>query len=173
MKRVCAAFAAIFSLLALAYALGLRVNFTASMPRGLYILSSGAPVRGDMAAFCLDAWADPWLSLAKERGYLGPGLCPGNVQPLLKRIAAVSGDEVEVVPLGIVVATDGGMRFWRALLRNKDAKGRDLPESALRSGIVPQDLTLVLADHPGSFDGRFFGLVPLASLQRVEPIFTF
>ena len=30
---------------------------------------------------------------------------------------------------------------------------------------------LVLADHPGSFDSRYFGFVPLDSLVRMEPVF--
>ena len=39
---------------------------------------------------------------------------------------------------------------------------------ALSPGIVPPGMALVLADHPGSFDSRYFGFVPLERLQRVE-----
>ena len=45
--------------------------------------------------------------------------------------------------------------------------------SVLRSGVIPTGMALVLADHEGSFDSRYFGLVPLESLQRVEPVFVF
>lgn len=44
---------------------------------------------------------------------------------------------------------------------------------ALLPGVVPPGMALVLADHEGSFDSRYFGLVPLESLQRVEPVFVF
>ena len=45
--------------------------------------------------------------------------------------------------------------------------------SALRSGVIPSGMALVLADHEGSFDSRYFGLVPLENLRRVEPVFMF
>ena len=40
------------------------------------------------------------------------------------------------------------------------------------SRTIPDGLALVLSDrHPGGFDGRYFGLVPIAALQKVEPVF--
>ena len=34
-------------------------------------------------------------------------------------------------------------------------------------------MALALALHPGSLDGRYLGLVPLASLRRAEPLAAF
>ncbi|MBD5646485.1 MAG: conjugative transfer signal peptidase TraF [Desulfovibrio sp.] len=152
------------------YLTGYRLNVTPSLPRGIYLEAGGQPKRGDLVSFCLSG---RWAQLAKERGYLAPGACNSGLRPLLKRVAALPGDEVLVTSDGIFTVSKTDKKFWRTPLRRHDAKGRELPESALRSGAIPQDMTLVLAEHPGSFDGRFFGLVPLASLQRVEPIFTF
>ena len=45
---------------------------------------------------------------------------------------------------------------------------RDTPQAFAQDGMA-----LVLADHPGSFDSRYFGFVPLDSLQRVKPVFVF
>ena len=45
--------------------------------------------------------------------------------------------------------------------------------AALTPGVVPPGMALVLADHPGSFDSRYFGFVPLDSLQRIKPVFVF
>jgi type IV secretory pathway protease TraF len=56
-------------------------------------------------------------------------------------------------------------------IRAVDSKGRPMP-SILRAGTIPPGLALMLADHPGSFDSRYFGLIPLASLRRVEPVFS-
>lgn len=140
-------------LLILAFAAGLRVNVTASVPRGLYLLCPGTPGRGEYAAFCLSG---EFAALAKERGYLQAGSCPSGLRPLLKRVAALPGDVVNVSAL---------------TLRATDSQGRPLP-SILHSGPVPAGMALLLADHPGSFDGRYFGLVPLDSLQRVRPLFT-
>jgi type IV secretory pathway protease TraF len=48
-----------------------------------------------------------------------------------------------------------------------------LKRLAALPGVVPPGMALVLADHPGSFDSRYFGFVPLDSLKRVEPDFVF
>ena len=45
--------------------------------------------------------------------------------------------------------------------------------SAMPEGIVPPGMALLLAEHPGSFDSRYFGLIPLASLRKTEPVFLF
>ena len=44
---------------------------------------------------------------------------------------------------------------------------------ALETGVVPDGQALALALHPGSLDGRYLGLVPLASLRRAEPLAAF
>ena len=140
-------------LLILAFAAGLRLNATASLPRGLYLLCPGMPERGEYAAFCLSG---EFAELARERGYLQAGSCPSGLRPLLKRVAALPGDNVDTSALTLLAA---------------DSHGRPLP-SILHSGPVPSGMALLLADHPGSFDGRYFGLVPLNQLQRVRPLFT-
>lgn len=151
--RLCLVGAGLGSLLlVLAFAAGLLVNVTASLPRGLYLLCAGTPGRGDYAAFCLSG---EFAELARERGYLQAGGCPSGLRPLLKRVAALPGDMVNVAALQ---------------LRAADSQGRPLP-SILQSGPVPAGMALLLADHPGSFDGRYFGLVPLDALQRVRPLF--
>ena len=152
--RLCLLGAGLVALiLCIAWAAGLRVNVTASLPRGLYLLCPGTPDRGDFVAFCLSG---EFAALAGERGYVLAGSCASGLRPLLKRVAALPGDVVDVAAL---------------LLRARDSQGRPLP-SALHSGVVPPGMVLLLADHPGSFDGRYFGLVPLAALQRVRPFLT-
>ena len=89
-------------------------------------------------------------------------LAPLTRLPLLKRLAGLSGDSVNPASL---------------VLRAADSQGRPMP-SALSSslkdgGVSPSGMALVLADHPGSFDSRYFGFVPLDSLQRVKPVFLF
>lgn len=138
----------------LSWGAGLRFNATASLPRGLYILCPGAPGKGDLVAFCLSG---EYAELAKERGYLQAGSCPSGLRPLLKKVAGLPGDYVDTSALCI---------------RTVDRTDRPLA-SALQDGRIPSGMALVLTPHPGSFDGRYFGLVPLASLQRVRPLFIF
>jgi conjugative transfer signal peptidase TraF len=133
---------------------GLRINVTASLPQGLYLLRPGTPGKGEYAAVCLSG---EFAELARERGYLQAGSCPSGLRPLLKQVAGLPGDWVDTSSLHISAA---------------DSLGRPLP-SALRGGRIAPGMALLLAPHQGSFDGRYFGLVPLASLQRVRPLWAF
>lgn len=148
---------------------GLRFNATASMPRGFYQLVPGQAVvieHGALVSFCLeDATFTP---LALERGYLRPGSCPGGLQPLLKVVAGLPGDEVGLATDGIRI---NGQLQPESQAHSQDSSGRPLPPIALRSGRIPPGMALILSSgHPGGFDGRYFGLVPLASLQLVKPV---
>ena len=136
----------------LAHASGLRINPTPSLPKGVYRIAPGEPAKGDFVTFCLRG---EFAELARERGYLQAGSCESGLRPLLKRLAGVPGD---------CIVADG------LAVRTVDSQGRPMP-SALRSGVITSGMAMVLADHEGSFDSRYFGLVPLESLQRVEPVF--
>jgi conjugative transfer signal peptidase TraF len=129
---------------------GYRFNVTASLPVGIYKLSPGAPGRGDYAAFCLEG---EFAELARERGYLPAGSCPSGLRPLLKRVAGLPGDPVPGDPA----------------VRPADSHGRVMPAVPLES-VVPPGMALLLAEHPGSFDSRYFGLVPLESLRRAKAV---
>ena len=94
---------------------------------------------------------------APEKNDLVSFCLEGEFAELLKRLAALPGDFVDPSAFPI---------------RSVDSHGRSI-SPALLPGVVPPGMALVLADHPGSFDSRYFGFVPLDSLQRVEPIFVF
>ncbi len=139
---------------ALVFGAGLRFNPTPSLPKGIYRLAPGLPAKNDLVSFCLEG---EFAELALERGYLESGSCPSGLRPLLKRLAALPGDSVDPSTFPI---------------RSVDSHGRSI-SPALIPGVVPPGMALVLADHPGSFDSRYFGFVPLDSLQRIEPVFVF
>lgn len=139
---------------ALAFGAGLRFNPTPSLPMGIYRLVPGLPEKNDLVSFCLEG---EFAKLALECGYLEPGSCPSGLRPLLKRLVALPGDSVDPSASPI---------------RSVDSHGRSI-SPVLMPGVVPPGMALVLANHPGSFDSRYFGFVPLESLQRVEPVFIF
>lgn len=144
-----------------------RWNGTPSMPRGLYRLKREAPQRGDVVALCLEGEA---ATLALARGYLRPGGCPSGAQPLLKYLAGLPGDQVDLGPEGVRI---NGVLQPDSRPRQADRQGRKLPQQALHSGIIPQGQALTLSNHhSGGFDGRYLGLVPLDSLRTVEPLWT-
>nr|WP_286207876.1 S26 family signal peptidase [Hephaestia sp. MAHUQ-44] len=118
-------------------------NASASAPRGLYAVQAGAALhRGDMV---IARMPERVRSLAAERRYL-----PSDV-PLVKRVAALSGDRVCAV--GDRISVDRRV-IARRLAR--DAAGRTMPWwrgcGTLRGGAI-----LLLNPAPASFDGRYFG----------------
>ena len=119
-------------------------NRTQSVPTGLYYLSEGTGVaRGDLVAYQPAPSEGSWL---EAQGYTGAGW------PLLKRVAALEGDEV---------CRYGGAVFINeapaARVRKEDTLGRGLPRWSGCQILGPQDVFL-LADHPRSVDGRYFGI---------------
>lgn len=70
---------------------GFRLNLTESLPRGIYRTTGEAPRRGSIVVVCLPLDA---AELARERGYLGPGSCPGGVRGLGKVVLAMGDDFV-------------------------------------------------------------------------------
>jgi signal peptidase I len=124
-------------------AYGVRLPFTK-----LELMETGKPERGDVAVF--DS--------------------PQDGTRLIKRVAAVAGDEVDLIDGRLSIngvpmeARDGKevevFREHRASLDLSHGGGPDI--SGLK---VPEGQVLMLGDSRGnSFDGRFFGLVPARSL---------
>lgn len=149
----------------------LRLNMTDSQPVGIYTLrpADEAAVRGDLVTFCLEL-KNPYSDLAKERGYVGGGTCASGLKPLLKRLAGLPGDEVEIAPDGIIL---NGSFMHLSFRPEIDSRGREMPPSLLQNGEIPEGLALVISqEHGNSFDSRHFGLVPLAALTKVVPVFT-
>src|SRR5207244_933762 len=78
----------------------MRLNLSPSVPLGLYRMVDQPVTRGVLVVGCVPPAA---ARLARERGYLGGGSCPGGAQPVLKRVGAVPGDLVDLRPDGVAV----------------------------------------------------------------------
>ena len=155
--------------LAVLWSAGYRLNLTRSMPPGLYRVTDGPVQHGRLASFCLED--AEYIILARERGYLAAGSCASGLRPLLKVISGVAGDRLEL-PNGLIAVN--GQPLAGTVIVSTDSQGRPLPPSRLVPGVIPPDKVLLLSQHhSGSFDSRYFGLVPLATLRLVEPIITF
>jgi len=120
-------------------------NASPSSPVGLYILSSPAGLRvGDMAV----AWPPPRARrIAAARSYL-----PLRV-PLVKRVAAVAGDQVCAIGSRILIA---GRAV--ALRRAGDPSGRPMPWWSGCRRLKPGEAFLLSPARPLAFDGRYFGV---------------
>lgn len=154
------------ALVAGTWLIGFRINLTPSMPLGLYRIVDGPAQRGDIVALCPPAF---WGQMGKSRGYTGEGLCPDGSRPLLKFLVGIEGDNICVGSEGITV--NGTPQPYSAR-QTQDRHGRRIV-SLLESGIIPPEQVLVLAPVSWSFDGRYFGFVPAASLLKIQPILTF
>jgi conjugative transfer signal peptidase TraF len=148
----------------------LRVNFTPSMPLGVYrleALPSNGFARGMFVVVCAPADA---AELGWRRGYLSHGGCPHDTEPLLKMVAGVPGDDVEVSMHGVavngcVLANSVPLAFDRS----------DRPLKAWPSGhyhLGPNQLWLY-AGHPRSWDFRYWGPATMTSIiARTVPLLT-
>jgi conjugative transfer signal peptidase TraF len=126
-------------------------NASPSMAVGLYSVSPGASAAtGELVV----AWPpDRARRLAALRRYL-----PSNV-PLVKRVAAMPGDEV--CALGARIFINGSPSVTR---RTADRAGRPLPwwEGCVR--LREGQRLLLVAASPDSFDGRYFGVSERADI---------
>ena len=162
---ICAVVGTVLGVFAVAQAAGLRVNATPSMPVGLWMVTatSLSPGRGEIIAVCL-----PDSGPAREafhRGYIAAGSCPGGTEPLVKPIAAISGDVVAVSAAGIAV-NDAPIANTAPL--GRDDAGRPLqPVPAGLYRVPPGELWLLSGHDPRSFDSRYFGAVPIAGVRGI------
>lgn len=147
---------------------GLRINLTPSYPLGLWRvmpLDRSAAV-GDRLFICpplTDAF-----SLARERGYVRRGLCPGWMSPLIKTVVAVAGQSITS---GQSIGIDGRI-LTHSEIRATDAEGRALPRFS--GGTVPEGQVFLHSDFAGSYDSRYFGPIPATGiLGLAQPVVTF
>lgn len=117
------------------------VQKTPCMPARVTLVKMGHPgplARGDLVAYRTDQ-AGPYFSTDQIMG---------------KRVAAMSGDRVTVSNLKLSI--NGKYARDLGLCRHKH-----LPQyCADRETVVPADHVFLLADHPDSFDSRYWGPIP-------------
>jgi conjugative transfer signal peptidase TraF len=153
-----ALFAIIFSLFH--HTPRLMWNGSASVPIGFYTLHAPSPVQvGDLVA------ERPPAALARfmaQRRYLPLGT------PLLKFVGAISGQTV--CRRGSVVTIDG-LAVATALA--SDHANRPLPVWQGCRRLKPSEIFLLNPARADSFDGRYFGVVPLDGVTaRAQPLWT-
>lgn len=134
-------------------------NASASAPLGFYWRIAGAPALGDLVLARAPLWA---RKLAAERAYL-----PRKV-PIIKRVAAVAGQVVCASDDAIFI--NGRVVAYR---RPADRMGRPLPTWAGCEILGAGEFFLLMADVPGSFDGRYFGVTERHEIiGRLVPLWT-
>ncbi len=134
-------------------------NASASAPIGFYRVTPASSLK--RGAFAVVPTPPGFRMMAAKRHYL-----PFNV-PLIKRIIALSGDEV--CRYGEVILVNQ-KRVATALTR--DSQGRALPvwQGCI---LLNEDQFFALMDRPDSFDGRYFGPLNTQDIIGIAvPVFT-
>lgn len=149
-------------------AAGVRFSLTPSLPIGLYLETEALLTPGTLVTLCPPREA---AALARHRGYLRDGACPGGVQPLGKRILAVASDTVEIGHNGVRV---NGRAIAGSAIHERDSQGFPLPTMPFGRHVIGRDSLFVFsAHHPRSFDSRYFGPVPVGSVRStMRPFWT-
>jgi conjugative transfer signal peptidase TraF len=161
---LCAPFIVLYTAFRL---LGVRINLTSSLERGFYIVSRTPSA--NLVEFCPEGEA---ATISLQRGYRTPGgTCPDGGSPLMKPIAAVAGDHVEVTTYGIRV---NSKLIANSAAHFKDHRGRKLNPWPNGDYIVPTGSLWVISDfNSWSFDSRYFGPIRSSIVQhRLRPLWT-
>jgi conjugative transfer signal peptidase TraF len=135
-------------------------NASASVPLGLYVAKPVDQLRvGQIVVFYPP---EPIARLADRRDYIRRGT------PMLKRIAARHGETVCRIGLRVQVGETA------VLARATDRMGRSLPIWAGCRRLGADEVFLLNADAPDSFDGRYLGPQSKDRISAiVVPIWTF
>jgi len=129
------------------------INLSASMPVGIYRRVEGESVRGSIVGACIP---DPIAALALERGYLPKGECSNGTRPVMKYVAAIGGDTVEVTPTAVII---NGRTIPNTQTLAADAYGRPVPNRLGQHSLKTGEYWLLSNYTVGSFDSRYFGPV--------------
>lgn len=133
-------------------------NASASVPVGLYFAQSfGRLEVGDLVAVTPPKELGGFLA---EREYLPRGM------PLIKHVLALPGASVCRKGPTIFV---GGKPYGRA--RERDRLGRSLPRWQGCHTLGEGKVFLMNPDAPDSFDGRYFGRLPVTTITaKLTPV---
>ncbi|TBB81069.1 conjugative transfer signal peptidase TraF (plasmid) [Rhizobium ruizarguesonis] len=146
---------------------GYRLNLTPSEPLGLWRIEElQRPVAiGDLVFLCPPLTAV--FAEARRRGYLRRGLCAGGFAPLIKTVAALPTQRVEITDHVLI----DGRPVPASSVWGRDGEGRVLlPDSG---GVVPPHYLFLHSSFASSYDSRYFGPVPDSGLLGLaRPVFT-
>jgi len=145
------------------YAAGARINTTPSIAQGLYWVNSKPVKKGDYVFFCPPPLVV--FDIAKERGFLGAGFCPGGYGYMMKRVLAAENDAITVADDGVRV--NGTLLPFSAVFK-VDGQGRPLPRYQADSYTLNEHQLLLMTDvSPLSFDSRYFGPINRSQIKTV------
>ncbi len=142
---------------------GIRINYSPSLPLGLYVITKGS---SNLVEFCPP---EPFASLALTRGYRTSGNCDDGGAPLLKPVVAQAGDVVEFDARGVCI---NGNELPHSSPLVRDVRGRQLSHWRFgRFNVETGTVWVVSTYNLRSFDSRYFGPLSVKSVRhRLRPL---
>ncbi len=143
---------------------GVRVNTTKSIPVGVYLAVDDTVLRDTYVQFCPPDTAP--FHTAYERGYIGPGSCPGGYGYLFKKVVGLPGDTVTVTPTATIL---NGSPLPNSQPLHSDSAGRPLLpwNLGVRHQLATREVFLMSDVSRTSFDARYYGPVPRSNITTV------
>lgn len=133
-------------------------NTNASAPKGWYKITNRPVERGQYVILPVPDNVD---KLVAGRGWWKPGV------PLLKIVGAIEGDTVTITDAGMYINN-----IYMGPVLTEDKQGLPLPKLRGTFQIQPGQF-LPISNYERSFDGRYFGPVPVSSIKYVvRPLLT-
>lgn len=136
-------------------------NTTSSMEKGFYYqtLDQDTLNYGDIISFRL---SEETAEKVHAERYVSPH------QKLLKFVAGLPGDKVDIIENQICVTPKGkSIACVWGEIKEKDKDGNNTV-SLLQPCIIPQNKVLAMTAHRGSFDSRYFGLVDISTVTKMK-----
>src|SRR5471030_1981916 len=144
-----------FLLAFIAYFFGIRINTSSSIPVGFYKLKKLPPKTDSYVIFCPPQNEDFYI--ARSRGYINAGFCPGGYGHLVKKILAAKDDIVSVTKDGVVV---NGKLLSYSKPFTQDIHGYKLRQLIGNTYLLSDNQIFLMTDQDRlSFDSRYFGPV--------------
>lgn len=146
-----------------------RINWTDSLPRGLYLVApvpASGLARGQLVVACPPR---KYAAVGRAHHYLLLGKCAGGVAPLLKIVAARNGDLVTLSADGLRV---NGKRLPHTALLQADHNGNHPLHIKLGTYRVAANDIWLFTPKDDGYDSRYFGAVSMANVLNVaRPLF--
>lgn len=151
------------------FAAGARINTSRSIPLGLYWTTSDPVAKGSYVMFCPPI--KPEFQVAKERGYIDVGQCPGSFGYMMKRVLAAKGDAISITKHGVRV---NGSLLAISTPMQADGNDQPLPQLNIEGLTLATSDVLLMSDvSMTSFDARYFGPVNSSQIKTViKPVLT-
>ena len=145
-------------------AAGIRINLSESMPRGIWQHQplTGPAERGDIVLVCLQ-------NSEFLKRYIGPGNCKTGMEPIIKPVVAVAGDDLMLSVDGITV---NGHKIPNTAPLTLDHTGTPLVPFGFGPYHVPSGQVFLISDWASnSFDSRYIGPISVDTIiARAIPI---